>query len=86
MGNPSERVGSLNEDFLSLQRMGACAFQEEAFSDPECRECSIFPICGGGCPLDRIKRAKGETREVCSKYKEGLIKILPALYEKLRQA
>lgn len=86
LGNPSERVGSLNEDFLSLQRMGACAFQEEAFSDPECRECSIFPICGGGCPLDRIKRAKGETREVCSKYKEGLIKILPALYEKLRQA
>ena len=84
LGSPSERVGSLNENFISLQRIGACAFQEEAFSDPECRECPIFPICGGGCPLDRIKKSKGDSCEVCSKYKDGLVRILPAIYERLK--
>ncbi len=85
LGNPEERIGSLNDDFVSLKRLCLAAFQEEAFSDQECLNCPVFPICGGGCPLDRIKRANGETREVCSKYKDGLSRMLPAIYDKLKK-
>lgn len=83
LGNTSERIGSLNEDFISKHRMAMSAFQEDPFSDEECLNCPVFPICGGGCPLDRIKKANGETRDVCSKYKDGLRKMLPVIYEKL---
>ena len=68
---------------MSLKRLGLSAFREDAFNDAECQECSIFPICGGGCPLDRLKKAKGENREVCSKYKNRLHTMLPVIYERL---
>lgn len=83
LGNPLDRIGSLDEDFLSLKGLGLSAFEEDAFNNRECNECSVFPICGGGCPLDRIKRARGESREVCSMYKDGISRMLPFIYEKL---
>lgn len=46
--------------------------------------CGYTSICGGGCPIDRIKRARGESANVCSKYKNGLSRILPVLYHKLK--
>lgn len=84
LGNPSERVGSLKDDVIDRYRIAMSAFQEDPFSDSQCLDCSVFPICGGGCPLDRIKKARGESREICSKYKEGLGKMLPHIYEKLK--
>jgi len=84
LGNPSERIGSLKDDFISLKRLGLSAFQDDAFDDEECIACPVFPICGGGCPLDRIKRSKGERRDVCSKYKNGLSRMLPTIYERLK--
>lgn len=83
LGNPLERIGTIKEDNLSLKKLALSAFQEDAFSDPECVNCAVFPICGGGCPLDRIKKARGIPREICSKYKTGLAKILPIAYDKI---
>lgn len=84
LGNPSERIGSLKDGIIDRYRMAMTAFQEDPFSDSRCLDCPVFPICGGGCPLDRIKKAKGESREICSKYKEGLVKMLPWIYDKLK--
>lgn len=85
LGNPSKRVGSLKEDKISKYLIAMSAFQEDPFNDPECIEGPVLPICGGGCPLDRIKKASGESREVCSIYRDGLSRMLPVIYEKLRR-
>lgn len=85
LGNPSERVGSLKDDEISMQALGSCSFKEDPFNDSECINCNIFPICGGGCPIDRIKKANGSTCDVCSKYKNRLYRLLPVMYHKMRQ-
>ncbi|MDE6536870.1 MAG: SPASM domain-containing protein [Muribaculaceae bacterium] len=84
LGNSAEHVGSLKDDYISLQSLSNAAFKADAFSDEECLNCPVFPICGGGCPLDRIRRNNGEDRVICSRYKEGLAKMLPVIYEKIK--
>lgn len=85
IGNSSKRIGSLKDDAISRHSIAMSAFQEDPFNDPECLDCPVLPICGGGCPLDRIKKAYGESCEVCSIYRDGLPRMLPVIYEKLRK-
>lgn len=85
IGNPSKRIGSLKEDTISRHSIALSVFQEDPFNDPECLDCPVLPICGGGCPIDRIKKACGESREVCSIYRNGLSRMLPVISEKLRR-
>ena len=82
LGDPTKRVGSLRDDWISMERLSKAAFEESAFDNISCVECKVFPICGGGCPLDRINNSKDdkEARIICSKYKEGLERMLPHVY------
>ncbi len=81
LGNPVYRVGSLVEGKISLSKMAEMTFENDPFEDNECVRCNVFPICGGGCPLDRMKKKKGDLDNCCSLYKEGLADLLPYLYE-----
>jgi len=81
LGNPSCKIGNLLEGKISLTRMAEMTFGDDPFEDKECIQCNVFPICGGGCPLDRIKKRKGEACNCCSWYKVGLADLLPYIYE-----
>lgn len=50
----------------------------DPYSDPNCRECSVLPICGGGCANRRLraKQFAEDGLEYCSPYKENLITYL----------
>ena len=83
LGDRQKRVGSLREDWISLERIARAALEEDAFQNDECIKCKVFPICGGGCPLDRIAGSKNikSKKDICSKYKYGLERMLPYVYE-----
>ena len=38
-------------------------------------------ICGGGCPIDRLKRVKDGVMDYCSIYKDKLEDLLPFFYK-----
>lgn len=46
-------------------------------SDPTCADCSVHPICHGGCPYNWILNAfEGTNRNLCSPYKKSIKRIL----------
>lgn len=45
----------------------------DPFDDQQCRDCLLLPVCGGGCPYDRIKRDYEDNKiNVCPLIKENL--------------
>ena len=42
------------------------SFFEETidFGEKKCEECSVFPICLGGCPLQKLKNGESECRSI----------------------
>lgn len=75
VGKPNYAVGNLLKQKVSLSKLAECAFSFSAFDNKECVNCPVFPICGGGCPTDRIKE-KGKNFASCSFYKEHITNIL----------
>jgi len=55
-------------------------YEEDPFLDNECINCNVFPICGGGCPLDRINN-KNKEKNYCSFYKTNIANMLPHFYK-----
>ena len=56
------------------------------YEDPECRECTLLPICDGGCTYRRMHRNKeGAATDLCTPLKNNLERNLETHYElKLR--
>lgn len=81
LGNSEYKVGNIKEKSVSLSKMAQATFGLDPFEDEECLACNVFPICGGGCPLDRQKKKMGKSINYCSIYKTRLADMLPALYE-----
>jgi uncharacterized protein len=81
LGNPSCKIGDLHVGKISLSKIVEMTFGEDPFEDKECTHCNVFPVCGGGCPLDRINKKEEKTYNHCSFYKENLADLLPYLYE-----
>lgn len=48
---------------------------EATHDNPECIDCPVLPVCGGGCPLDR-EIDQGVNKVACSFYKTHIDKIL----------
>lgn len=45
----------------------------DPFDDQQCRECLLLPVCGGGCPYNRIKRDYEDSKvNVCPLIKDNL--------------
>lgn len=53
IGNKPKSIGNIKSYHFSISQMAKLALNNEPFNDPECSKCSILPICGGGCPIDR---------------------------------
>ena len=88
LGQANTCIGNINKESISFSKIAELTFEEDPFSDSECIKCPIFPICGGGCPLDRIKakREKLTTNPYCSYYKKYLADLLPYFYKEQMKA
>lgn len=82
LGNPEYKIGNLKDGYISQKEIIETSFSYLPFEDEECCNCAYLPICGGGCPIDRIKYKEGKISNCCSIHKAKLEKLLPFLYEK----
>ncbi len=85
VGKPEMVIGDLHEEepITDPGLRALYALGTDAYADPECKACTVLPICGGGCANKRL-RAKhfGEASlTFCSPYKEHLTAYLEEYYD-----
>jgi len=58
----------------------------DPFNDPECRNCTVLPICGGGCAHQRLLAKYHGRKEIqyCLPYKTRLIDFLEGYIDSVR--
>ena len=78
VGNVANNPPIVNSELLSLYSIGT-----DPFLDQECKECSVFPICGGGCANRRLRvnHFHENDFDYCSLYKNHLRTFLLEYYE-----
>jgi uncharacterized protein len=81
VGNVHARPALTNPALLARYAIGA-----DAWDDPACRTCEMFPICGGGCANERLeaKYSGGRGLERCSVYRTHLTAYLEAYIDIMR--
>ena len=81
LGNPSLKIGDLSTGIVSNFKMAKTTFANSPFDSDECKNCNVFPICGGGCPVDRLNLKNKKKVNYCSHYKNNLADLLPYFYK-----
>ena len=69
-------IGNINDLMVSRKQIAECIFEDMPFDDPVCSKCQLLPICGGGCPLDRIKKEQGTIDSICPYYKDNMEELI----------
>lgn len=76
IGDKSKNIGNIKNYSFSISKMAKLALSNEPFDDMKCANCSILPICGGGCPISREQKASGKNISLCSFFKNNLSSII----------
>lgn len=77
VGKPDFIVGNICEKSTNYDLLTKYLVSIEAFNDPVCKECFFLPICGGGCPNQRLKnKFMGASFETCTYFKGNLERFL----------
>ncbi len=86
VGREGMVIGTVhNEPFITNpELLVRYSIGTDPYSDSECMECRVFPVCGGGCVNRRMRAQQfGEdSLEYCSPLKESLEKFLDAYVDK----
>ena len=87
IGNAREVVGHLaDKRKWDMRKLGCWLEGQSALNDPKCIECSIMPICDGGCAKKRMERLlSGGKSDYCSFLKKHLAEFLEIAYELKKQ-
>lgn len=80
IGNKSKSIGNIKNFSISISKLAEHAFAYDPFEDQECKDCSILPICGGGCPNDRALKAVGKNISLCPSIKRNLPTIIENMF------
>ncbi len=77
IGNKDYAVWKLNEDGIpvdvNIKLLNRHMYGADPFDDPVCAKCTYLPICGGGCPLQRIEnKFEGKHNDLCTCYKGNI--------------
>lgn len=70
VNHPEKVIGNISGKDITNQSL-FYAYHEETtvFVDDKCKDCMVFPICGGGCAWYRLKNLKEDKEfNVCSLY------------------
>lgn len=80
VGKPDMVIGNIHEEeaITNPALQARYSIGTDAYNDPDCRECKVLPICGGGCANKRLRAKQfGEKGlEFCSPYKDNLTTFL----------
>ena len=78
-GNKNRSVGNLNKGIINNNLLAKYTMAYDVFDDKECVDCSFLPICGGGCPYDKINN--GVEAQNCTYLKKSLTDFLKMYHE-----
>jgi uncharacterized protein len=70
-GNIEYAIGNLSANIISNENILVNYLKFDPTIDDECKECSVMPMCMGGCPHNRLY----ETR-TCSNLKYNIIELV----------
>ncbi len=73
VGDKRKVVGHIDGTVVNEALMLRYLVGADPFMDSQCQECLLLPVCGGGCPLSRIRnKYEGAHDNVCPLYKENM--------------
>lgn len=55
VGNKSETIGNVKDDNFDMAKFSKYIVGADYIFDSKCLECEFIAMCGGGCPLTRIR-------------------------------
>lgn len=84
MQNKNYRIGNVStkSTFNSVMNSRYLYGSDYIFSS-KCRECSVLPICEGGCPMVRyFNKYEKKKDDICITFKKESLRLLEIYYEK----
>lgn len=88
VGNKNECVGHIMSSANSINPKLLKWFAWDPYSNKQCRECSILPLCNGGCPLNELSEgwqvSPFEMKRFCVRYKHDFSETLKSIYENMK--
>lgn len=84
MQNKNYRIGNVStkSTFNSVMNSRYLCGSDYIFSS-KCRECSVLPICEGGCPMVRyFNKYEKKKDDICITFKKESLRLLEIYYEK----
>lgn len=82
VGHPDQVVGNVKDGAFDMYKYANYLSNGDFTRDPKCMACTFVAICGGGCPLIRI-RNKRENADInpCCPEKTHMAKLMEMRYE-----
>lgn len=78
IGNKDYAIGVLNADGdlenINHRILNRHTFGADPFEDEKCKNCLYFPICNGGCPIQRIENEYENGKINCCSFYKGYLK------------
>jgi uncharacterized protein len=75
-------IGNVEDGITNISLLSEYMVGTNMFSDSECKDCTIMPICSGGCPLIRYENKYcDKSNNVCPIDLKDLPKLLELHYE-----
>ena len=81
LGNKKKAIGNMLSLEIDIKKQVNYAMSYSPFDDEECCNCSVLPLCGGGCPLDREQSCNKNTGNSCSIIKKRIKQIISDVIE-----
>ncbi|MDR2683884.1 MAG: SPASM domain-containing protein [Prevotellaceae bacterium] len=77
IGNKKQAVGKLDKkgNFTDINQkvLNRNLYGADPLADKQCQKCSYLPLCGGGCPFQRIENEfENGKNEICTTYKNHI--------------
>ncbi len=79
LGNSEFSLGNINKDEPTIDErlLSRFVIGTDPYLHQECQQCSILPICWGGCPMERYEnRYNNFNHNTCNKYKDNITAFL----------
>lgn len=82
VGNKQQEIGNVNTGYIDMPKFSRYLVGADYTQDKECLDCEFITLCGGGCPLARM-RNKYERTEInhCCPEKSSMEKLMEMRYE-----
>ena len=82
VGNKQQTVGSVHDEQMNMAKFSRWMTGADYTMDPKCLDCQFIALCGGGCPLVRLRnKEEGLHMNHCCPEKTHMAELMEMRYE-----